>query len=326
LAIGSAYEGQPATGSLDIVAHMELRQVEYVVGVVDHGGFSRAAKALHVTQPSLSQGVRALEAELGVPLFHRSTRGVTLSSAGEAFLEPARQLLRDLQTLRASVSAVQGLVAGRLDLVCLPTLAVSPLVSLMGPFRQRYPGVSLRLVEPETAGELLELVRIGRCEIGITDVVGAQVHDLVVDELGRQEIVAVRPPGTKDPRRRRMPLADLAGIPLVATPPGTSSRELIDGAFKAAGIEPVIAVETGQREAVVPLVVAGAGTTFLPAALAEVYRQRGTGVVVVGLDPPLTRTIGIVRRPGPLSPAAIAFMDMARHADLLSISPQDSHN
>src|SRR2546429_2012822 len=87
---------------------MEIRQIEYVVGVVEQGGFTRAAEALHVTQPALSEGIRRLEAELGLELFHRVGRRALLSSAGEAFLEPARQVLRDLGVLRMSVEAVRG--------------------------------------------------------------------------------------------------------------------------------------------------------------------------------------------------------------------------
>jgi LysR family transcriptional regulator, carnitine catabolism transcriptional activator len=289
---------------------VEVRQIEYVVGVADHGTFSRAAEMLHVTQPSLSQGVRSLERELGVQLFHRTARGVVLSSAGSAFVDPARQVLRDLQTLRATIDAVNGLRAGRLDLVCLPTLAVDPMVALLGPFRKAYPEVSIHLVEPETTDELLQLVRNGRCELGVTDVLAAGATDLVIHELEQQHLVAVRPPGARRPAGDRAALSELAGVPLVATPPGTSSRQLINRAFEAAGIEPVIAVETSQREAVVPLVVAGAGTTFLPAQLADAYRP--LGVVVVELDPPLTRTIGMVQRNGPLSPAAAAFAGMAK--------------
>src|SRR5256884_9412741 len=70
---------------------MEIRQIEYVVGVVEQGGFTRAAEALHVTQPALSEGIRRLEAELGLELFHRVGRRALLSSAGEALLAPARQ-------------------------------------------------------------------------------------------------------------------------------------------------------------------------------------------------------------------------------------------
>src|SRR2546430_14934745 len=105
---------------------MEIRQIEYVVGVVEHGGFTRAADALHVTQPALSEGIRRLEAELGLELFHRVGRRALLSSAGEAFLEPARQVLRDLRVLRTSVAAVGGLTARTPGVVALPTPAAHP--------------------------------------------------------------------------------------------------------------------------------------------------------------------------------------------------------
>src|ERR1700737_2135719 len=124
---------------------MELRQVEYAVGVVDWGSFTRAATALHVSQPSLSQGVSNLERELGLPLFHRLGRRVLLTDAGRAFIDPARRLLRDADVIRTTVAAIKGLGAGQLDLVALPTLAVDPLAHLVGQFRRRYPGVNVRL-------------------------------------------------------------------------------------------------------------------------------------------------------------------------------------
>src|SRR3954464_14079447 len=98
---------------------MELRQVEYAVAVADEGGFTRAATAAHVSQPALSQAVRLLERELGAELFHRLGRTVPPTPAGEAFLVPARQLLRDAANVRSSVAAVAGLRAGHLDLVAL---------------------------------------------------------------------------------------------------------------------------------------------------------------------------------------------------------------
>src|SRR4051794_28969743 len=119
---------------------MDLRQLGYVVAVVDEGGFTRAAEAMHVAQPSLSQAVRTLEAELGVELFHRSARAVRLTAAGQALLGPARQALRDAASARAAVAAVVGLEAGHLDLTCLPTLAVHPLTELVGRFRRAHPG------------------------------------------------------------------------------------------------------------------------------------------------------------------------------------------
>lgn len=288
---------------------MELRQLEYVVAVDDHGGFTSGAAAVHVAQPSLSQAVRALEAELGVELFHRVGRGVVLTSAGEAFVGMARQVLRDVSGLRASVAAVAELVAGTLDIVALPTLAVDPLAGVIGAFRRAHPGVMVRLIDPGDAGGVPALVRSGRAELGGTDlpVIG---DDLVVVPLGHQELLAVCGPGAPAPEARtadgRVPLAELAAMPLVAPPEGTSTRRVIDAALTAAGVKTTVAVEVDQREAVVALVLAGAGFSFLPQAQAAAAARQGA--VVVEPAPALVRSIGLLHRNRPLSPAAVAFV------------------
>ena len=287
---------------------MELRQLRYVLAVVDHGGFTRAAAAEHVAQPSLSQAVRALERELGVELFHRLGRQVSLTPAGEALVGPARQVLRDLATVGAAVADVRGLRAGRLDLVALPTLAVAPLAGLLGRFRHLHPQVSVRVAEPENLRDLTALVQHGHAELGLTEL-PPDDPGLRSRPMGSQEILAVRPPGTHRGRARRLAVGDLAGVPLVTTPPGTSTRELVQQALARAGIEPVVAVEVGHREALLPLVLAGAGTSFLPRPLARQAARRGA--VVLPLDPPIVRQIGLIHRPGPLAPAAGAFLALA---------------
>jgi DNA-binding transcriptional LysR family regulator len=285
---------------------MEIRQIEYVVGIVEQGGFTRAADALHVTQPALSEGIRRLEAELGLELFHRVGRRALLSSAGEAFLEPARQVLRDLGVLRTSVAAVGGLTAGTLDVVALPTLAVDPLATLVGSFRHAHPDVLVRVDQPEDAAAVATRVRSGRSEIGLTELPVAQ-PGLVSRQLTEQELIVVLPPGSPLARRRRLTTADLASVPLVTSPPGTSTRGLIDAAFAAIDDAPLIAVETDQREAIVPLVVAGAGASVLPRPQAEAAAL--FGATTVPLSPRLVRSVGLIWRDGPVSPAARAFID-----------------
>ncbi|MGZ6963394.1 MAG: LysR family transcriptional regulator [Acidimicrobiia bacterium] len=288
---------------------MELRQVEYVVGIVEHGGFTRAATALHVTQPALSEGVARLEAELGVSLFDRVGRRAVISAAGEAFLEPARQLLRDRSVLTTSVAAVVGLDAGRLDLVALPTLAVEPLAPLVGAFRRAHPGVVVHIEQPEDAASVATRVRNGRSEIGLAEL-PIDVPGLASEQLLTQELVVVLPPSSPLAGRRRLTMADLAEVPLVMTPAGTSMRILIDAAFAEAGTSSMLAVETEQREAIVALVLAGAGASILPSPLAEV--ARASGAITVPLSPRLRRAVGLIWRDGPLSPAARAFIDTSR--------------
>ena len=203
---------------------MELHQLRYALAVVDHGTFTAAAEACFVAQPSLSHAIRTLERELGVELFARIGRRTVLTAAGEAFVPPAREALRALDTLRADVDAVGGVVAGHLDLVALPTLAVEPVTPLVGAFRVQHPGVTIRLAHPEGTDELVELVRSGDSELGITElpVTAARITTM---PLGRQELVAILPP-TQAPGRastsRRWPSAP-SSPSARAPPPGTRS-------------------------------------------------------------------------------------------------------
>ena len=288
---------------------MELRQIEYVLAVVDEGSFTRAAASLLVSQPSLSDGIRRLEAEIDVRLFHRLGRSVELTDAGHAFVGPARQLTRDRDAVLASVAGVRGLESGTLDFVALSTLAADPLGGLVGRFRKAYPGIVVRIAAPDDVAAVDAMVLDGRCELGLTELPPRR-EELVSLTLERQEIVAVCPPRTRLPVPGRLPLAKLRGMPLVTTRRGLSTRDLLDRALASAGVEPVIAVETSQREAIAPLVLAGAGTSFLPAGLAKSLGAQGA--VVARLVPMLTRTIGLVHRPAPLTPAARAFVELAR--------------
>jgi LysR family transcriptional regulator, carnitine catabolism transcriptional activator len=287
---------------------MDLRQLRAVVAVVDEGGFTRAATALHVAQPSLSQTVAGLERELGVDLFHRTGRRVVLTAAGEALLEPARQALRAADTARAAASAVAGLEGGHLDLVCLPTLAADPLAPHVGAFRAAHPRVTVRLLEPDDPTSLLALVRSGACELGVTE------HHPVDDDLERAPLMTqaylVVLPTDAGVGAGPLAMADVLALPLVTTPVGTSNRRVLDDACAAVDGTPRVAVETTSREALVPLVLAGAGATLLPGPLALDAERRGATVRPV--DPPVTRAVGTVHRRARLSPAATTFLTLVQ--------------
>lgn len=286
---------------------MDLRQLSYVLAVVDEGGFTAAADAVHITQPALSQAIGALERELGVLLFHRTGRTVTLTSAGEAIVGPARQAVRDASTARAAVEAVIGLEGGRLDLVCLPMLAVDPAADLIGRFRQAHPDVDVRLLSPESASALPRLVRDGTAEIGLCHLPLAG-DDLSTHPLSRHDYMAVLPPDADERfgSGKTVSLKTLARLPLITTPPGTSTRGVIEDALAEAGLEAKVAVETDHREAIAPLVVAGAGVSILPRPVALEAERRGA--VLRTITPRVRRDVGLVHRSGPLSPAATAFV------------------
>jgi LysR family transcriptional regulator, carnitine catabolism transcriptional activator len=284
---------------------MDSRRLGIFLAVVDEGGFTAAGDALDMSQPAVSQAIRELEADLGATLFLRIGRGVQLTPAGAALVLPARQAQHDLQTGRRAVEEVAGLAAGRLDLACLPTLAVAPLAPLVGAFRAEHPGIVIALSDPEDTAELLEFVRSGESEVGLVEPVRSE--GLVTVPLGRQEFLVVLPPGSR--ARHPFRLRDLAALPLVATPPGSSTRGLLDDALARSAGRASIVVEAAQREALLPLIVAGAGAGLLPRPLAEV--ASALGCVVVEPRPPVSRAVALVHRDGPLTPAAASFIELA---------------
>jgi DNA-binding transcriptional LysR family regulator len=290
---------------------MDIRQLEHFLAVVDAGGFSAAARRVHVSQPALSAAVRQLERELGTPLFARVGRRSVLTAAGEALVGPARRALQDVATGRAAVAAVAGLEGGRLTLASLPTLAADPLAGLVGRFRSAHPAVRLELADPDDSAELADLVAGGRVELGLGVAGdGPPRPDLQARPVGRQRLVVIFPPGAGPPGTGRgLALGALAGVPLVATPPGTSSRRLLEEGLARAGVVPEVAVVTAQREAVLPLVLAGAGAALVPDALGSA--AEALGAVLVRPRPALTRELVALCRPGPLAPAAQAFLALA---------------
>lgn len=283
---------------------MDLRRLRMFLALVDHGTFTRAAAVSYVSQPALSKAVQELEREVGTALFERTRHGASLTAAGRALVPHARQVVRDVEAARAAVTAVTGLVAGAVELACLPTLAADPAAPWIAAFRRSYPGIQVQLADPDDPQELLSMVRNGVVELGVTerpaDPAGLKVH-----RAGTQDLVAVLPPGAPAPPGP-YPLTDLLDWPLVVAPPGTSSRRILEEALGRRGSRLRIAVETAQRDAILPLVLGGAGATVLPLAVAQAAVD--FGAVVAPTRPRLVRPVTLIHRQSPLSPAAAAFV------------------
>jgi LysR family carnitine catabolism transcriptional activator len=287
---------------------MESGRLRHFLAVAEHGGFTAAAQAVYVSQPALSLAVRELESELGAALFTRRGRTVRLTAAGEALVGPARQVLRDLETGQAAVAAVVGLSAGNLTLASLPTLVADPLAPLVGTFRSHFGGIRIDLAAPEDANELIEMVISGSSELGVTEDQAIPAA-LVSHGLGQQKLVLILPPGSPHADGDPVGLPELGDIPFVVAPPGTSTSRLLMEALAALDRSPEVAVVTAQRDAIVPLVVAGAGAALVPESLA--LSAGASGAVLARPEPPIVRSLTLVHRQGSLSPAADRFVAMA---------------
>lgn len=284
---------------------VDLRLVEYFVAVIDHGGITKAAKALYIAQPSLSQAIRNLERQLGVQLFDRSGRQLTLTADGQSFAGPARQILAGVVRAKARVHSARDLVTGRLEIAALSTLSVDPLPELTSRLHRRHPGILVNVLDPGSSAGVVSQVRRGQAELGLTKL-PLKSDTLRTRELWEQEIAIVLPQALAAELPNPVPLEAVAEIPLVLEFSDTSGRALIDEALDQA-ID-YVAVECAHRQAIWELVMHGAGATFLPRRIAESELR---GVVVRSTSPQIRRSVGFVFRPGPLSPAAMAFLSVA---------------
>lgn len=288
---------------------MDLRQLRYFLAVVEYGGVHRAAAALRVAQPSLSQSLRNLEKDLRTELFYRVGRGLVLAPAGEALMGPARQMLRTHDSAYEAVREVRDVEGGRVDVASLADLSADPAAIWVAQFRVDNPRVRARVEERGHVSEVTELVKSGECEIGVS-VLPMPRDGLVHERLLVQHFVLVAPPGTDDQFDATVRLGDLGGVPLVVGERHATTREWIESMLRSCDVEPLVSVEVPQRGAVVPMVLNGAGAAIVPLRMALDAHLRDA--VVREVDPPLRRDIGAIHRPGALTPASAAFLEHTR--------------
>jgi DNA-binding transcriptional LysR family regulator len=288
---------------------MDIRQLTYFLAIVDHGGFNRAASALYVSQPALSQTVRSLERDLGAELFHRIGKRAVLTEAGAALIEPARAAVRGMETARASVEAVHELRTGRVDIAAMPSPAVEPLTSMVRDFGRRHPGVQIRVRAAFTPPDVIQMVRTGAAELGLLTTPGPlPERDVVSHPVGEQGFVLLTPPDGPFPADRPVACDELSGHRLIIVQRGTAGRAYVDE-LRERGVEFTVAAETEHRVSVLPLVLAGVGLAVVTDSWRAVAER--AGAMVLDLEPSPVLRIGLISRRGQLSPAARAFLDGA---------------
>lgn len=285
---------------------MEARQLTFFLAVVDHGGITRAAEALYVAQPSVSQTIRRLESSLGTRLFDRSGRSLVLTPAGEALVEPARQVHRDLIQARETVEEIKTLKRGRLDIMVTPDLAVDPLADFIAAFRSAHPDVWINVLEANSAEGVAQGIRDGDCEFALCAAPELVPHGLSVQILGRRQLVLVLPPAATEPQHPAG-LEILGEIPLVAAPRGEIVRELIEQECEREGVTPRIQIEVELLTLHAELVMSGLGAAFLaPEVAAEVVER---GALFLDSAPRLDQDVAFLYRSGTASPVTRTFVE-----------------
>ncbi|ADG88515.1 LysR family transcriptional regulator [Thermobispora bispora] len=256
---------------------MEIRHLTAFVAVAEELHFGRAARRLQMAQPPLSQQIRQLERELGVQLFERNTRSVRLTSAGEAFLGPARKVLEDLDlAARAARAAGRG-EYGRVTIGFAGASSHNTLPLLTRAVRAAHPGIELVLLGQTYANVALAKVAEGSLDLGFVRL-PVTTPGIETRVIGEEELVCALPADHPLAGCDRIDLADLAGEPFVSFPAnaGSSLRDATVKACVNAGFHPRIVQEAPDSYTILALVAAGVGVTL---TLSSCLHVQQTGLV-----------------------------------------------
>ncbi len=286
--------------------NVNFRQLRAFATVARLGNFTRAASALHATQPALSAQIRDLETTLGIRLFDRSTRSVTLTQAGADLLPVVDSVLADLGSVIERARDVAHRNTGRIAVAALPSLSASLLPEVIATMRRDYPGIAV-VVRDALAEKSLSLLRADEVDLALTSAPTAdgQLH---FTPLLEDRMVAVLPLDHPLVGAKTIRLVDLLDSPLVLMDRDSSVRRSVDAACASIGRIATPVYEAAFMATAIGLAGAGLGATLLPSSAAEL--QRTAKVVVRNLDVPrIERDLGVVRQKRrPLSPAGEAFV------------------
>lgn len=286
---------------------MELQQMRYVVAVAEERSFTRAARRCFVVQSALSHQIKALETELGVALFARTSRRVELTAAGEAFLGAARESLAAADRAVAEAGAATGELRGTLTIGIIPTVTALDLPAAIGDYHRSHPGVSVQ-VRSGGSDEFVTAIAEGRLDVAVLGLPESAAPARVATRvLARERHVAVLPSGHRYAGRSRLRLQELAEETFVDFPSTSPGRTQSDVAFRAAGIERDVAFESTSIELMLGLVRERLAITLLTPAVVPADADLRTVAVTDGP----TRVQHLAWSDFNPSPAARAFVDQA---------------
>jgi DNA-binding transcriptional LysR family regulator len=290
---------------------VELRQLRYLVEIVERGGFTPASRAIRVAQPALTTAIQKLEREIGARLLDRDARPVTLTADGRAFHSAAQEILLRVRALEREMQERRGLERGQLSVALPVMLATHALASVIDGFRARHPGIALS-VETSGARTIETRLAAGEVDLGIVSRQGVR-EDLVYRPLLRDEVVACVARRHPLAAKAYVTLESVAAEPLLLFRRGFFQRDLVMSALEERGLNARVVFESDHVPLLVAAATSGAGVTTLLRVAARSEKE----LVPLSFRPALFVEAGLAWKEGAwLSHAARAFVDFVTAADL----------
>jgi DNA-binding transcriptional LysR family regulator len=284
--------------------------VQAFVAIADHGSFSRAAQALHITQTGLTRRLQNLEAFLGVKLVERTTRSVALTGIGRDFLPQGRRLLAELATALAEIRETGKALRGDVTIACVPTVGIHYLPHIVQQYSAMHPENRIRILD-HPSHEVVRAVRGREAEFGI-NIQGAHDADLVSIPLLQDRFVLVCRDDHPLAGRRRLAWKQLEAHALIFAGHESGNRHLLDAALADESLQLRSFYEVQHSSTAIGMVAEGVGAAVVP----ELALQKGAypSLRTIPLaKPTVSRTMVLLsRRKAYLAPAAQALYDLVR--------------
>src|SRR5499433_2423454 len=298
---------------------MVIRQLQYLTALAREKHFGRAAAACHVSQPTLSAGIRQLEEDLGVPVVERGQRFKGLTPEGRRVLDWAQRILADCEALTQDLSQLREGLTGRLRLGAIP--AALPAVSLVtAPFCAAHPGVSITILS-QTSIEIQRCLDAFEIDIGMTYLDNEPLINVRTEPLYRERYILLTAATGPFAKRKTLRWAEAASVPLCLLTPDMQNRRILDGIFRSANrAPPVPAIETNSVLTLCSHVRDGHWSSVVPHTFLHVFGVPAGMRAIPLVEPEPTHVIGLAiadREPAP--PIAQALMLAARKQKLQAI-------
>jgi LysR family transcriptional regulator, low CO2-responsive transcriptional regulator len=286
--------------------NITFRQIRVFTEVARRLSFVRAAEALHLTPPAVTMQVKELEASLGLPLFDRQGRSVSLTTTGEYFLVYARRLLSTLKDAEDAMARFKRVETGVLNIGLVST-AKYFVPRLLARFREEHAGVEARLQVAGNREQLVALLHAGEVDLAI---MGRPPKELATraEPFAAHPLVFVGPPGHPLVAAEHVDPEALANHPFIVREEGSGTRKAMEDFFRAQHVAPHIAMEMSSNETIKQAVMAGMGLSFLSLHTIGLEMRHGLIDIVEVEGTPIMRTWNLVHLLSKLlSPAAEAF-------------------
>ena len=298
---------------------MEIDQIETFLAVATYGGFHRAAKALHVSQPAVSARIRMLEDSLGAALFVRTKTHVTLSPAGKALRPHAESLLRALSLARQAVHEQQPIASGILSISAGLSISTYLLPDILKKYHSTNPKVMVN-VRSGNSVQVLKMVVDGEVDLGLA----RSLHhpEVETESLRDDPLLLVGHPRHPATRKIKINLETAESLPLIFYDRGSSDWTLTNGLFRRAGLLPNVVLEVEGIETCKRMILRQLGVGFLPqlAVTSELKNGKLRSIQITDAEP-LHRNLDVIRsRHRPLSDTARKFLDLLRAATVVGPS------